>query len=90
MVNTTAVIMMITDLYFVALWVIGNSSKWYTVIGCVTDECDYNIRNLNENSATTAGPLQVKLLCGADMLESFAVPGLWKEEDVSVTIITSM
>ncbi|KAK2180439.1 hypothetical protein NP493_443g05016 [Ridgeia piscesae] len=46
------------------------------------DECDYNIRNLNENSATTAGPLQVKLLCGADMLESFAVPGLWKEEDI--------
>jgi len=24
----------------------------------------------------------VKLLCGADLLESFAVPGLWKNEDV--------
>jgi nicotinamide mononucleotide adenylyltransferase len=28
-------------------------------------------------------PLQVKLLCGADLLESFGTPGVWKEEDVS-------
>lgn len=27
--------------------------------------------------------VQVKLLCGADLLESFAVPGLWAEEDVN-------
>lgn len=26
--------------------------------------------------------ISVKLLCGADLLESFAVPGLWKNEDV--------
>lgn len=26
----------------------------------------------------------IKLLCGADLLESFAVPGLWEEEDVSL------
>lgn len=25
----------------------------------------------------------VKLLCGADLLESFATPGLWDREDVS-------
>lgn len=25
----------------------------------------------------------VKLLCGADLLESFATPGLWSDEDVS-------
>ena len=28
--------------------------------------------------------LHVKLLCGGDLLESFAVPGLWKEEDVGL------
>lgn len=28
--------------------------------------------------------IKVKLLCGADLLESFAVPGLWKDEDVSL------
>jgi len=27
-------------------------------------------------------PVQVKLLCGADLLESFAVPDLWKDEDI--------
>ena len=26
------------------------------------------------------GPLVFKLLCGADLLESFAVPGLWETE----------
>ncbi|KAL5282918.1 NMNAT1 family protein [Megaselia abdita] len=26
--------------------------------------------------------IKIKLLCGADLLESFAIPGLWKEEDV--------
>lgn len=26
--------------------------------------------------------VQVKLLCGADLLESFAVPGLWNDDDV--------
>lgn len=30
-----------------------------------------------------SSPLVVKLLCGADLLESFAVPDLWKDEDVS-------
>lgn len=26
--------------------------------------------------------INLKLLCGADLIESFAVPGLWKDEDV--------
>lgn len=26
--------------------------------------------------------VQVKLLCGADLLESFGKPGLWADEDV--------
>ncbi|XP_057655181.1 nicotinamide/nicotinic acid mononucleotide adenylyltransferase 1 isoform X2 [Diorhabda carinulata] len=28
------------------------------------------------------GPVTVKLLCGADLLESFGTPGLWAEEDI--------
>lgn len=28
-------------------------------------------------------PVHLKLLCGADLLESFAVPGLWADADVS-------
>jgi len=27
--------------------------------------------------------VQIKLLCGSDVLESFAIPGLWTNEDVS-------
>lgn len=33
--------------------------------------------------STSADQVSVKLLCGADLLESFAKPGLWKDEDVS-------
>lgn len=29
------------------------------------------------------GPVNVKLLCGADLLESFRTPGVWLDEDVS-------
>jgi len=28
--------------------------------------------------------VNVRFLCGADLLESFSVPNLWKEEDVCV------
>ncbi|XP_023337682.1 nicotinamide/nicotinic acid mononucleotide adenylyltransferase 2 isoform X2 [Eurytemora carolleeae] len=28
------------------------------------------------------GPIILKLLCGADLLESFSVPGLWKTDDI--------
>jgi nicotinamide mononucleotide adenylyltransferase len=28
----------------------------------------------------SSGPVEVKMLCGGDVLESFAVPGLWKPE----------
>lgn len=30
----------------------------------------------------------VRFLCGADLLESFSVPGLWKDKDVSVGVYT--
>ncbi|XP_049810057.1 nicotinamide/nicotinic acid mononucleotide adenylyltransferase 1 isoform X1 [Schistocerca nitens] len=31
-------------------------------------------------------PVQVKLLCGADFLESFGVPGLWADEDIETIL----
>ena len=33
-------------------------------------------------SSDTEGQAKVKLLCGADLLESFATPGLWAPQDV--------
>ncbi len=38
--------------------------------------------NLQNHVQSGDSPVQLKLLCGADLLESFAVPGLWKEPDV--------
>lgn len=37
-----------------------------------------NFKDSNQNRG-----LNVRLLCGGDLLESFAVPGLWSEDDVS-------
>ncbi|XP_066966752.1 nicotinamide/nicotinic acid mononucleotide adenylyltransferase 1 isoform X2 [Macrobrachium rosenbergii] len=35
---------------------------------------------------TSTDPVCVKLLCGADLLESFAKPGLWKDEDIEALV----
>jgi len=34
----------------------------------------------------THGKIELKLLCGADLLESFNVPGLWRDEHVKEII----
>ncbi|XP_018905576.2 nicotinamide/nicotinic acid mononucleotide adenylyltransferase 1 isoform X1 [Bemisia tabaci] len=31
-------------------------------------------------------PIQVKLLCGGDLLESFGTPGLWRDEDIKCVV----
>ena len=49
------------------------------------DEADYSVPSHRSNmNINETGPVQLKLLCGADLLESFGTPGLWKEADVSV------
>ncbi|CAG0907488.1 unnamed protein product [Cyprideis torosa] len=35
-----------------------------------------------QGQADASDDVRVRLLCGADLLESFAVPGLWEDEDV--------
>lgn len=42
------------------------------------------LENININDFNQNEVLNVRLLCGADLLESFAVPGLWVDEDVSI------
>uniref|UniRef100_A0A182SM02 Uncharacterized protein n=1 Tax=Anopheles maculatus TaxID=74869 RepID=A0A182SM02_9DIPT len=39
-----------------------------------------------EGIKRTGGQVQLKLLCGADLLESFATPGLWKDEDLEAIL----
>ena len=36
------------------------------------------------------GDVEVKLLCGADLLQSFSVPGIWKPEHVMYIYICQM
>eukprot|EP00058_Branchiostoma_floridae_P024503 XP_002609993.1 hypothetical protein BRAFLDRAFT_247568 [Branchiostoma floridae] len=36
----------------------------------------------NNSTAVASGDVQLKLLCGADLLESFAVPKLWRDEHI--------
>lgn len=46
---------------------------------------DSNYHNINwipENVKNSKKAISVKLLCGADLLESFGTPGLWKDEDI--------
>lgn len=50
------------------------------------DEPDCLMSKLNGNIHYESN-IQVKLLCGADLLESFATPGLWADEDVSMDYI---
>jgi len=44
------------------------------------------IENLNVNDSNQNRAVNVRLLCGADLLESFAVPGLWNDDDVHIII----
>lgn len=44
---------------------------------------DYSSWITNE-MRNSDGPVLIKLLCGADLLESFATPGLWADEDVRI------
>lgn len=37
-------------------------------------------------SSESEGQSKVKLLCGADLLESFATPGLWAPQDVCLAL----
>ncbi|KAB0795020.1 hypothetical protein PPYR_11859 [Photinus pyralis] len=48
---------------------------------------DYDIneedcRWIPDNMRNNNSPVQIKLLCGADLLESFGTPGLWADEDI--------
>lgn len=39
-------------------------------------------RHSNDNQNETVSNVQLMLLCGADLLQSFSVPGLWSNQDI--------
>ncbi|XP_077296928.1 nicotinamide mononucleotide adenylyltransferase isoform X2 [Arctopsyche grandis] len=52
-----------------------------------TDSVNANYQFINEeNDNFSNNSVQLKLLCGADLLESFATPGLWSPEDLEIIL----
>ncbi|KAG5319365.1 NMNA1 adenylyltransferase, partial [Pseudoatta argentina] len=49
------------------------------------EDTDWIPENVKNNSIDNT-PIQIKLLCGADLLESFGIPGLWLEEDIDAIV----
>lgn len=58
--------------------------SWESKLDCWTPTAKVldHMTEAAANKFTGSSPLVVKLLCGADLLESFAVPDLWKDEDI--------
>lgn len=54
----------------------GRKRKW------TEQRQDFSQKKSAEQTKTKGVP-KVKLLCGADLLESFGVPNLWKSEDIT-------
>ena len=50
----------------------SNKTLWFID----DDNANYNFKNKPDNA------VNLRLLCGADLLESFGTPGLWSDEDV--------
>ncbi|XP_020289780.1 nicotinamide/nicotinic acid mononucleotide adenylyltransferase 1 isoform X1 [Pseudomyrmex gracilis] len=48
------------------------------------EDMEWIPENVKNNSDNT--PIQIKLLCGADLLESFGICGLWLEEDIDAIV----
>ncbi|KAG7190253.1 hypothetical protein KM043_006372 [Ampulex compressa] len=48
------------------------------------EDMDWIPENIKNNSDDT--PIQIKLLCGADLLESFGTYDLWAEEDIDAIV----
>ncbi|XP_050534842.1 nicotinamide/nicotinic acid mononucleotide adenylyltransferase 1 isoform X3 [Daktulosphaira vitifoliae] len=46
------------------------------------------IADLGINKSKKNRNINLRLLCGADLLESFAVPGLWDENDANIIVVT--
>ena len=48
------------------------------------EDLEWIPEGVRNNEAADQTAVQIKLLCGGDLLESFATVGLWADEDVSV------
>ena len=76
---------------FVLLWIFSSVDDWevkqsnWSETLHVLKHTEKKIKEQYASSDSKDIP-HVKLLCGGDLLESFAVPGLWKEEDMAAIV----
>lgn len=68
-----------------------DSSDWIMVDSWESEQSEYLTtililehfyNNLNKDLKEGEQPIQVKLLCGGDLVESFNTPGVWAKEDM--------
>ncbi|KAK7493222.1 hypothetical protein BaRGS_00015559 [Batillaria attramentaria] len=54
-----------------------------TLFDCTVERCGDEVDNASPRiTVPDEPPPQLRLLCGADLLESFGTPGLWADEDI--------
>ncbi|RXM28350.1 Nicotinamide/nicotinic acid mononucleotide adenylyltransferase 2 [Acipenser ruthenus] len=81
----------ITDNKPTAIKLLGKVSESLGKICCVRPHIDrFTFVDENANLGTAMRyeeiELRILLLCGSDLLESFCIPGLWKESDMEVIV----
>ncbi|XP_047129021.2 uncharacterized protein LOC100214495 isoform X1 [Hydra vulgaris] len=65
-----------------------NTSNWIRVSSWESEQDSWQrtvkvLRHVDQDANKVYGvPVHVKFLCGADLMESFSVPDLWKTEDI--------
>ncbi|XP_051164530.1 nicotinamide/nicotinic acid mononucleotide adenylyltransferase 3 isoform X2 [Leptopilina boulardi] len=52
--------------------------------GVDIEDLDWIPESINNDLDST--PIEIKLLCGADLLETFTIPGVWADEDVETIV----
>ena len=45
-----------------------------------------SLKDLNDKDINDANTFKLFMICGGDLLESFSVPNLWKDEDIEVMV----
>ncbi|XP_007228727.2 nicotinamide/nicotinic acid mononucleotide adenylyltransferase 3 [Astyanax mexicanus] len=53
---------------------------------CMVEKCWPSTKATPPEQTLASGPSQLKLLCGADFLETFKVPGLWADEHIEEVV----
>ena len=77
--------MLFVFIYRVNPWESEQQDKWTPTVQVL----QHLQKQLSSCQEITSPAASLKLLCGADLLETFAVPNLWPEKDVRYVLTSS-